>query len=461
MPKGLILLVLLLLIGGYFIFIHGGGAAQPDALPSLTGTAKVVSGKSAYTVVFNGALKLPRKGVEYNISSLVASLVVGGVPVKRQPLPTSVVRGPSTYPISFSPTIPSSASSVAIRIDANVLADGKDYGLSVEVPVALPDKSLLVRLPSVDVALTSVRLTGSSKDVGLEVSVYNPNGSDLSVKQLRLSLGSAVQDVPLSSVPAGKSASAVVDFTVPKDVTSLSLNLSGKFSVSGQEVSVSRSIDLNVPVLRPSPPVASVSAKYLGITSDGYSLQLSGTIDNPNDFPLVVDGVSIVISSGNVQQDVNVLGSTTILPDGNVSFSKKASVLFVFSKATAKVVAKYDGKDHVIAEFPVGVANPADFLSAPSVSLNVSRDANAETCSIQPVLSNSASYSLDLNNVVLSVGGTTKHYTISSLAKGSTVKLESVDVNAGQVVATLSGDYGLKQMGVWIPFTYSVELNCG
>ena len=460
MPKGLLLLILLLLIGGYYFFAHSGGGSSPYALPSISGSAKLVRGTAGYTVIFNGKLHLPRS-VEYNIARLTASIVVDGVPLKTQPLPTSVVKGPSDYPISFSPNIPMNAQSVSIKIDGNVVSDGKNYGLSVEFPVALPDKSLLVKDPSFALSISDVRLTGSSKSLGVVLRVHNPNNAAISFASLKLTIGGATQDVPISSVAKNSDASASLEYTVPGDVTSVVATLTGAYTYSGQKYSVSQSFDLNVPKLSPAPPVARISAEYSGISADGYSVKLSGSVENPNDFPLVLDSLHVVVSSGDVSQDVNLLSNVTILPDANRSFSKTVKLLFVFPDAAAKLVARYNGADHVLATFPVGVEDPSDFLSAPSISVNVAYDSNASLCEFTPKITNNNSFALDLNNVVLSAGSVTKHYDVSSVGKSATQPLEAVDVNAsGAVVATISGEYGIKAMGVWIPFTYSTELNC-
>ncbi len=460
MPKGLLLLILLLLIGGYYFFAHGGGGSSPYALPSISGSAKIVRGTSGYTVVFNGKLHLPQS-TEYNISRLTASLVVDGVPLKTQPLPTSVVKGPSDYPISFSPNVPLSAQSVGVKIDGNIVSDGKNYGISVEFPVALPDKSLLVKDPSFALSVSDVRLTGSSKSVGVVLRVHNPNNVPLSFSSLKLTIGDATQDVPISSVSKSSDASASLEYTVPADVTNVVATLTGTYSASGQKYSVSQSFDLNVPKLFPAPPVARVSAEYVGLAPDGYSVKLSGSVKNPNDFPLVLDSLHAVVSSGDVSQDVNLLSNVTILPESNATFSKTVKLLFVFPRATAKLLAHYNGADHVLATFPVGVEDPSDFLSAPSVSINVTYDSNTGVCAFTPKITNNNSFALDLNGVVLSAGSVTKHYDVSSVGKSATQSLETVDVNAsGAVVATISGEYGIKAMGVWVPFTYSTELNC-
>ncbi|NPA76163.1 MAG: hypothetical protein GXN93_00195 [Candidatus Diapherotrites archaeon] len=460
MPRGLLLLILLLLAGGYFFFFHGSGGSSPYALPSISGTAKIVRGSNAYTLVYSGKIHLPQS-VEYNIAKLTASLLVDGVPLKTQPLPTSVVKGPSDYPISFSPNIPLNAHAVSLRIDANIVAGGKDYGLSVDIPVALPDKSLLVKDPSFDVFLSSVRLTGSSKAVTLVVGVYNPNDSDISLSDLKLTLGNATEDVPIQTVPKDSHASASVDFTIPANVTTAHVVLSGKYTASGQTYSFSRSFDMNIPDVPVSEPRVSISAMYAGISANGYSVKFAGSIANPNDFPIVLDSLRVVVSSGDVSQDVNLLSNKTILPDSNAEFSKTSTVLFVFSRATAKLVAHYNGADHVLATFPIGVANPASFISAPSVELNVGRDTNSGLCVFDPKITNNNSFSIDLNGVVLSAADVTKHYDNTSVANGKTLDLGTVDVNAsGAVVATISGEYGIKNLGVWIPFTFATELNC-
>ncbi len=460
MPKGLLLLILLLLIGGYYFFAHNGGGSSPYALPSLSGSAKLVRAQNGYTVIFNGKLHLPQSA-EYNIARLTASLVVDGVPLKTEPLPASVVKGPSDYPISFSPNVPLSAQSVSVKIGGNVVSDGKNYEVSVEFPVALPDKSLLVKDPSFSLSVSDVHLTGSSKSVSVAVHVNNPNSTDISFSSLKLTLGGATQDVPISSVSKNSDVSASLEYSIPADVTSVVATIAGRYSASGQEYSISQSFDLNVPKLSPVPPVARVSAEYLGIAADGYSVKLSGSVENPNDFPIILDSLNAVVSSGDVSQDVNLLSNVTILPDANKSFSKTVKVLFVFPRATAKLIAHYNGADHVLATFPVGVADPSDFISAPSVSVNVSYDSNAGVCTFTPKITNNNSFALDLNDVVLSAGSVTKHYDVSSVDKSATQFLGAVEVNAsGAVVATISGEYGIKGMGIWIPFTYSTELNC-
>jgi len=294
--------------------------------------------------------------MEYNISRLTASLLVDGVPLKTESLPTSVVKGPS---------------------------DGKDYGISVEFPVALPDKSLLVKDPSFTLSVADVHLTGSSKSVSVVIRVHNSNNVPLSFSSLKLALGGATQDVPISSVAKNSDASASLEYSVPEDVTSVVATLTGTYSASGQKYSVSQSFDLNVPKLSPAPPVAHVSAEYVGLTADGYSVKLSGSVENPNSFPLVLDSLHAVVGSGDVSQDVNLLSNVTILPDANQSFSKTVKLLFVFPKATAKLIAHYNGADHVLATFPVGVEDPNDFLSAPSVSVNVGYDSNATMTFLQ------------------------------------------------------------------------------
>jgi len=460
MPKGLLLLLLLLLIGGYYFFAHSGGGSTPYSLPSLLGSAKLVRGDGGYTLVFNGSMHLPMS-VEYNIARLTASILVDGVPLKTQSLPTSVVKGPSDYPIAFSPTIPLSAHSVSVKIDGNVLSGGKNYGLSVEIPVALPDKSLLFKQPDLELSISDVRLMGSSKSVTVDVGIYNPNSADISVSGLKLSFAGATQDVSIDKVQKESWSHATVDFTVPSDVTTAVATLSGKYAIGGQTYSISRNFDVNIPVLPSAPPVVSVSAEYVGLTSSGYSVKFSGRVFNPNDFPLVLDSLKVVVSSDDVSQDVNLLSNATVLPDSNATFSKSATVLFVFSRATAKVVAHYGGADHILATFPVGVANPAKFISAPSISLNARYDSNASLCTFTPSITNNNSFALDLNAVVLSAGSVTKHYAVSSIGKGATQTLDAVEVNASSaVVATISGEYGIKAMGVWIPFTYSTELNC-
>ncbi len=454
----MLLLILLLLVGGYFLLGGFGGTSTVKA-PYVDASAKVVAGAKGYTLVLDGAVKLPGKE-NYKIQSLTASLLINGVPVQSKNLvesPTDI-SGPSSYPISFSPSFAATAEGVFVKIEGNVAAGKTVYVLSSVIPVALPDKSALAKDPAVYVSLSSVRLLGPTKQATLVVTIYNPNDSKMRFGKLTLSYGKNSSDLALSDVPAKGSSSTTTTVSVPADAKSVSFTISGSYSVNGVSRTLSQKFDLNLPELRENPPVFSVKARAVSLGRKGYELNVFGSVKNPNAFNLTIQSLEFRVvknfGEGNVVQSVSLLSNKDVLPEGSASFSKTVTVAPLLSNAVGEVVAKYNDKEHVVSIFPLPVIDPASFLDPVTVTLRLSADANS--CAVVPVLSG-PDYNVDVS-LKISDGNTTKDYG-SFVLKGSKT-LDAFSTAPGDKALSVSGDYGIKSMGILFPLHFNVEVNC-
>lgn len=463
MSKGAILLLLLLLAGGYFIFTSLAGGSTVISTPSIQADAKVVQGDGGYTLVLEGVVNLPGEG-DYEIQTLTTSLLVNGVSVQSKNFGPATVTGPSTYPFSFSPSFAPSAENVIARIEANV-AKGKDvYTIVLDVPVALPDKTTLAKAPSVAVSLSSASLLGPTKSLTLAINIYNPNDAELSFDSLTLLYGDVNYDLDVDEIPAKSSTTIAQTLAVPADVTSMSITLSGSYTVNGVSKTISRDFDINVPALSEQPLQFDVATKLLSFSRDGFELNVFGSVTNPNAFNVTLESLSLRIvknfGEGNIIQDVTLVENEDLLPKSSKVFSKTVNVSSSLTDAVAEVVATYNGKSVNIVSFPLPVVNPADFLDPVSVKLSVFHDGNS--CHVTPTLTGpdynaDVVFSLDLN-----YGGSTvasKDYGEFVLAGSKTLDSVSVDVN-GVVEASVTGEYGIRELGVWFPIRYTVELNC-
>jgi len=463
MPKAALLLLLLLLAGGYFLITSFTGGSVEIHAPGIDANAKLVRGGGGYTLVLEGVVKLPREA-EYRIHGITARLFVDGAPSGSKSFGPATVSGPTTYPFSFSPTFSTSAGEVVARVEANVSEGKESYVLSLDVPVALPDKSLLVKSPELSLWLSALRFLGSSKSLTFSITVHNPNDAELRFESLSLLFGGSEYSLGVDRIPAGSSVTATQTVSVPPDVRSISLAVKGEYSVGGVKGTFERAFDVNVPPMSGQPLRFHLSAKVISISREGYEFNFFGSVENPNAFNVTLDSLSLKIvkghGEGNVVQEVALLRDVDLLPESSKSFSKTVNVSSALTDAVAEAVAEYWGESRTVVSFPLPVIRPSEFLDAPSVKLSALRDGNV--CRVTPLLSG-PEYNVDVRlSLELRAGGNTiasKDYGEFVLSGSKTLEPVDADVN-GPVEATLSGRYGIREMGVWFPVRYSVELNC-
>ncbi len=462
MQRGLLLLILLLLAGGYFFFVHGGSHSVV-ATPQLVANASLAQGDGSYVVFLQGKLDFPGSG-DYNVSTLRVTLLLNGNPVQTKDLGGSSVSGPGSYPFSYKANVPYSVSSAALKVDANVVHGSDVYSMSTEVPVALPDRSAVARPPYVALSLKSVERSGSEESAVLSIYLYNPNSADISIKDLKLSDGSKTYDLGPVSLKSKEGTTLTQSISVAPDTNSVTLTLSGTFSVLGVDRAFNQSFTIFVPTVPVSPLIPRVGAKYVGVAADGYEFNVYGSIYNPNAFPVHVDALELKVLSkygdSNVLQSVTLAENKDILPQSSLKFSKIVKINALFSSAVAELVLKHDGKTETIATIPVGVLNPSDLISAPRIYLK--REVN---CSFVPSVHNPNGYALTLDmDVKLDVNGNTStlaSYTNKGLAANADVDLDPFEVNAsGLFTLEVVGKAGIPALGIWVPFDVAVDENC-
>ncbi|HIQ10186.1 MAG TPA: hypothetical protein EYH23_01575 [Euryarchaeota archaeon] len=123
------------------------------------------------------------------------------------------------------------------------------------------------------------------------------------------------------------------------------------------------------------------------------------------------------------------------------------------------MVATYGGRSVTVVSFPVPLLDPSEFVSPPTVGLSLAREGN--TCRIEPSLAGTE-YNVDVSlSLEVNAGSNhiSKDYGEFLLSGSKPLEPVSVDVEY-PVVATVSGKYGVRELGVWFPLRYSVEANC-
>ena len=442
----------------------GAFAGGPEKIcaPRLDADAKLVRGDGGYTLVLDGYLELPDRG-EYNVESIVAKLVVDGRSVSSKRFGPAVVSGPSSYPFSFSPEIGYSARKAAVHLEANVSRGKEQYSLSVELPVALPDRNTVIKEPELYLWLSSLNLLGSTKSLTFTLRVHNPNDSELRFDSLVLSAGGSDHSLGLEKLPAGSSATVSQTVSVPSDVRALSLKVAGRYRVEGVSRAFERAFEVNVPQLSGQPLRFHISADALSLSRKGYELNVFGEVENPNPFNITLESLGMRVvgghGEGNIVQDSTLLADIDIPPGSRKRFSKVVKVNSVLAGAVAQVVATYGGRSVTVVSFPVPLLDPSEFVSPPTVGLSLAREGN--TCRIEPSLAGTE-YNVDVS-LSLEVNAGSNHISkdYGEFLLSGSKPLEPVSVDAGNpVVATVSGKYGVRELGVWFPLRYSVEANC-
>ncbi len=408
---------------------------------------------------------------EYNVASVVITFFAGGSKVKEVPLSGGVIKGPGSYPISASATLPASATSGRIRVEAKVVHGSREEDLVSEAPVVLPTPDMRVKPPRIFVGVSSVTPLDGNLNATLSVSLYNPNTSKITMQEAKIVLGGQERALSFTSIDGGASASASASFVLPNKSQTLDVRVEGKFKVNGTEYSFSYTGSVGVPSVPLTKPYATVSASTLSASSSGIAFTLSGKLFNPNKTPLKVDRVYVkVLGGGNLVQEFNWVEGNTVPPEGNLALPDKSiTVDEDMYRAKVEVHMVHGGTDDVVASFPLLAVDLSEVLEPPNVKAALSYDANTYRCTVTVAVENPNEKTLDVNNLRIYVNqsGNDDENTFSAFsvpADGS----ESRSFTPNMVVSTtaditveVSGDYGFSTLHAWVPFKYTFVGRCG